>query len=117
METKNVSFGKVIAVSGKRSNVSLFNDLMKRHKDYSYDKIMQKDVTSHYMNASKTGLMAESAQNGDSVEICITGIDLQNVKQKKVGWDTLDGILANLTGLFRLDKLQPEIAVQKIINS
>ena len=82
MAIGSVSFGSVVAVSGKLNNMRKFDSVMKSNCKYKTGNIMQKDVTSHYKNASSTGLMAQSAQRGEPVQIFITGDDLLNVKQR-----------------------------------
>lgn len=117
MEVGNVSFGSVIAVSGGQRNMKKFSEAIRRSPKYKQGDILQKDVTSHYKYASRNGLMARAAQSGQDVDIYITGEDLQNVRQRKDGWDTLDGILMQLSKFVNVDRLSPEVAAQTVVRS
>lgn len=116
MEVGNVSFGGVVAVSGKQWNMQKFSEAMRKSVDYRNGDIMQRDVTSHYKYAARNGLMARAAQSGQSVNIYITGEDAQFVRERKDGWDTLDGILMQLTKFVNVDRMNPEAAVQSVVN-
>jgi hypothetical protein len=89
-----VSFGTVIAVSGNPYKIKKINDILMPHT--SNGRLMMKDVTKKYANSPADGLMAMAAQNGDRVELYITGDDVEKVHKKKKPWDTIDGILSNL---------------------
>ena len=113
MEVGRVSFGNVIAVSGRANCVKQLDNLVRSQQLFKNGQIMQQDVTSHYKYAPKTGLMAQSAQRGEPVFIYITGEDLKKFKKK----NTLDVLLSNLSGFVSLYRIKPEDAVQKIVKS
>ncbi|MCD7740315.1 MAG: hypothetical protein LUH11_03095 [Candidatus Gastranaerophilales bacterium] len=108
----NISFGSVIAVSGKPQKVNKVSS--KLYTQVRLGDIIMKDVTSVYKNASSSGMLAQSAQNGDKVEIYITGNDVDKVKNKALNWDTLGGILSNLSTYFNLQ--EKENTVDKVVN-
>ena len=110
-----ISFGSVVAVSGKPNKVSRLNNKMGRYIRDGY--VMVKDVTSKYEFAPSNGVMAQAAQRGENVSIYITGDDVKKVEQKQKNWDTTDDILTNLCAYFNINKLPFNDAVHKIINS
>ena len=114
MSVGNVSFGSVVAVSGKAGKINKVNNRL--HPQSRNGNVIMKDVTEHYKHASSYGLMAQSAQKGDKVEIYITGNDVSKVKDKAKGWDTLDGILSNLSSYFNIDKMSVNDVVDKIFS-
>ena len=116
MEVGNVSFGGVVAVSGGQRNMKKFSEALTKNIEYRKGDVMQRDVTSHYKYAARNGLMARAAQSGQSVNIYITGEDAQFVRERKDGWDTLDGILMQLTKFINVDRINPETAVQTVVN-
>ncbi len=107
-----ITFGKITAVSGKPSKMKFLNKAM---DGYVQNKtIMRKDVTSKYVNASTSGLMAKAANRGDSVIIYITGDDIQRIKMKVPQWDTIEGVLSNITEYINLNNLSLMDAADKI---
>lgn len=112
MKTSNVSFGKVIAVSGKESK-------MKRVKEKLASKaqpgtVIVRDVTEKYRYAPLTGSLAMAAQKGDRVEIFVTGDDVKKFN-KVEGWKTMDDVLSNLSAYYELAKMSISEAVDAII--
>lgn len=114
MSVGNVSFGSVVAVSGKHGKINKVNN--KLYTQSRLGNVIMKDVTDHYKHASSYGLLAQSAQKGDKVEIYITGSDVSKVKDKQKGWDTLDGILSNLSSYFSIDKLSVNEVIERIFS-
>ncbi len=115
MEVGNVSFGNVVAVSGKSRNMYRFTEAMSKNPEFKSGKVMQRNVTDEYKYASRNGLMAQAAQRGESVEIYVTGEDYEYVRECRDGWDTLDGILSQLTKFVNVDRLSPEAAVRAVM--
>ncbi len=115
MQVSNVSFGSVIAVSGKPKKVNKVSS--KLYTQSKLGDVIMKDVTSVYQNASSSGMLAQSAQNGDKIEIYITGKDVDKVKNKTADWDTIGGILSNLSVYFNLNETSVDDVVEKISNS
>ncbi len=112
MSVNGVSFGSVVAVSGKHSKINKINNRLRPQAKMG--NVIMKDVTDHYRHASSSGLMAQSAQQGNKVEIYITGKDVEKVKTRQSGWDTLDGILSNLSFYLHVDKMSVSAVVDKI---
>ena len=116
MEVKsvgNVSVGNVVAILGRHEKMKGFHDIISKDNALKR-RIALRDVTSKYQYAPSNGLMAQSAQRGDSVEILITGKDLENMSNRVDGWDTMDGLLTKLTSFIKLDNIKPEVAIQKL---
>ncbi len=112
MKVSNVSFGKVIAVSGKESK-------MKRVKEKLASKalpgtVIVRDVTEKYRYAPLTGSLAMAAQKGDRVEIFVTGDDVKKFN-KVEGWKTMDDVLSNLSAYYELAKMSISEAVDSIL--
>ncbi len=116
MAVGNISFGNVIAVSGKYNKVEKLNRKL-RNQTHS-GNLMMKDVTKQYIHASSWGVLAQAAQKGDRVEIYITGKDdVDKVKNKTPKWDTIDGILSHLSSYHNLNRLSVGELVNRIINN
>ena len=115
MSVNGVSFGSVVAVSGKYGKINKINNRM--HSQAKMGKVIMKDVTEHYKHAPSSGLLAQSVQRGDTLEIYITGKDVNKVKTKQSGWDTLDGILSNLSSYIQIDRMPTSEVVEQILNA
>ncbi len=110
MSISNVSFGSVIAVSGKSNKINKINK-----KLHSLDNsIVMKDVTNYYKTASSQGVLAQSAQKGDRIEVYVTGDDIEKVKNEENNWKSVEGILSNLNSYFNVDKMNIGEAISKI---
>ena len=115
MSVNGVSFGSVVAVSGKKGKINKVNNKLQYHAKSG--QVIMKDVTEHYRHAPSSGLLAQSVQRGDKLEIYITGKDVDKVKSKQSGWDTLDGILSNLSSYIQIDRMSTGDVVDKIFRS
>ena len=115
MSIGKISFGSVIAISGKEKRVRRVNQRLRPQTQSG--KVMLKDVTRKYMNAAYWGVMAQAAQRGDKVEIYITGTDVQKVKKRDPNWDSIDGILSNLTDYHNVNETPVQDVVDDIINA
>ncbi|MBE7704979.1 MAG: hypothetical protein E7Z90_04095 [Cyanobacteria bacterium SIG29] len=111
MKTTNVSFGKVIAISGKPAKMKKVNERLETRRKNG--QLAMRDVTSYYKNASSGYSLADAAAKGDKVEIYITGDDLKKMN-KEPGWQTIQGILGHLTEYYNLAELSISDAVQKV---
>lgn len=112
MKTSNVSFGRVVALSGKDSK-------MKRVKEKLSSKIQSgavivRDVTDTYKYAPSTGSLAMAAQRGDRIDVYITGDDVKKFN-KVEGWKTMDDVLSNLSAYYELAKMSISEAVDSIL--
>lgn len=115
MSIGKISFGSVIAVSGKKKKVNKVNQ--KLTDKIQSGEIMIKDVTRAYINLPSWGAMAQAAQRGEKVEIYITGDDVQKVKRREQNWDTINGILSNLTSYHNVNENPVKDIVNNIISS
>ncbi len=113
MKTSSVTFGSVIAVSGKSKKMDKVNKKLLPYAKTG--KVMIKDVTSFYRNASPAGEMAQAAQRGESVDIYITGSDIEKIKKKQYGWRSIRDILGNLEDCFSANPMFVSDVVDKII--
>ncbi len=115
MEVGNVSFGNVVAVAGKKRNMIKFSNALEKIPEYKNGQVRYRNVSEQYKYAPRNGLMAQAAQRGDSVHICITGEDLKYMREGRDGWDTLDGILSQLTKFISVDRMSSEEAVKAVL--
>ncbi len=111
MKTADVSFGKVVALSGKSAKLKKVNDKLAYKKQNGF--VVSRDVTHEYVNAPATGTLAIAAQRGDKIEIYITGDDV-NKFGKQDGWKTMDDVLSHLSAYYDVAKLSIAEAVDKI---
>lgn len=114
MKVSNVSFGKVIAVSGKESKIKKVNDRLSYRKQNGL--VAMRDVTKYYQYAPLTGSLAQAAQNGNKIEVYITGDDVKKMNSEP-GWKTMDGVLSHLSVYIDLAKISVGEAVERIIKS
>ena len=115
MSVNGVSFGSVVAVSGKKGKINKVNN--KLQQQAKAGQVIMKDVTEHYRHAPSSGLLAQSVQRGDKLEIYITCKDVDKVKSKKPGWETLDGILSNLCSYIQIDRMSTGDVIDKIFSA
>lgn len=107
-----VSFGQVVAISGKPKKIDAINH--KLRSSAKKDSVIIKDVTKHYKNAASSGVIAKSVQNGQQVSIYITGDDITKVKERDKGWCSIDGILSNLSSYYNLEDISISKALKNI---
>ena len=102
MNTARVSFGNVTAVSGTPSRIKHLNNSLK--EDVKNGKVIVRDVTKRYMNLASNGQLANAAQNGDKIQVYITGRDVKKVKSSLPEWDTIEGILSHITSHIEMNR-------------
>lgn len=112
MKTSNVSFGRVVALSGKDTK-------MKRVKEKLMSKaqsgtVIVRDVTENYRYAPLTGSLAIAAQRGEKIDVYITGDDAKKFN-KVEGWKTMNDVLSNLSAYYELAKMSISEAVDAIL--
>lgn len=112
MKASSISFGRVIAVSGKSKKMDKVNKKLLPHAKTG--KVMIKDVTYYYKNASPVGEMAQAAQRGESIDIYITGKDINKIKEKQPGWRSIRDILVNIEDYFSANDMFVSEVVEKI---
>lgn len=103
MKTANVSFGKVLAVYGKQDKIKKVNSILQN--DANEGKLTTKNVTSCYINAPAYGVLGKAAKQGDTIQIYITGDDVQKVNNHPQ-WDTIEGILSHMSDCVNIAKMK-----------
>ena len=109
MAIGNLSFGRVIAVTGSFKKASKLQNRMKQQ--IKQDKVLVYDVTDKYRYASTGGVLANSANRGDCSIVYVTGKDVAKVKNREEGWDSLDAILSHMSQHIDLNKESTNRAV------
>ncbi|MBQ8886804.1 MAG: hypothetical protein IJY61_03795 [Candidatus Gastranaerophilales bacterium] len=109
MTIGNVSFGRVVAVTGSYKKAGKLQNRMKQQ--LKQEKVIAYDVTDKYRYASTGGVLANSANKGECSLVYVTGKDVKKVKNKEAGWDTLDGILSHMSQHIDLNKESTNRAV------
>ncbi len=112
MKVANVSFGKVVAVMGKDKKIKKINEKLSHKRQNGL--IAMRDVTQHYKFAPSTGVLAQAAQNGNNIEIYITGDDVEKMNRDPE-WKSIEGILSHLSRCFDATKLSVSETVEKIV--
>ena len=97
MSVSSVSFGKVIAVSGKSKKVRYLRNEMSKTPNVSV-----LDATDHYMSTITGGLLHKAAKRYDMIDIYITGEDYKSLKNQEEGWRDLNDILSHIDKYFNL---------------
>ena len=109
MTIGNVSFGRVTAVTGPQKKATKLQNRMKQQ--IKQQKVIAYDVTQKYKYVYTGGVLANSANKGECSFVYVTGRDVQKIKDKEQGWDTLDGILSHMSNHIDLNKENTNRAV------
>ena len=115
MRISAVSFGKIVAVSGKASKIRNLNACLKPYIDRERVRVI--DITDNYINASSDGKMAKAAQKGEIIEAVISGKDVRRYKNKVPGWETLDRALSHLSEYHDINKVSKNTIMEKLYKS
>ena len=113
MKSADVSFKRVVAVTGKPKKLQKINKKLFHHAQNG--QVMIKDVTYLYKNAPSNGELAQAAQRGEMVDVYITGDDIAKIKAKQQGWKSINDILSNVQEYFSINPLLLNEAVDKIL--
>ena len=97
MRVAGVSFGNIVAVYGPKKKMDKIDKKMS-------DKAMIKDVTSKYQYSMPTGLLAQAAQQGNSVKLYITGQERKFIEHGAEGWTKLNDVLENIQDYYDANK-------------
>lgn len=97
MSVSSVSFGKVIAVSGKSKKIKYLRNEMSKTPN-----VTVLDATTHYMSTPTNGLLQKAAKHYDMIDIYVTGKDNKSLKNKEPGWETLSDVLGHIDKYFNL---------------
>ena len=112
MKTSAVSFGRVVAVSGKDTKMKKIDEKLQSKKNNG--SLVIRDVTQYYKYAPLDGVLSKAAQKGDRIEIYITGNDIQKLGNEPE-WKTLDGILTHVSSYYDAAKFSIRETMEKII--
>ncbi len=115
MAISNVSFKSVIALTGPWYKVHKVTHSLVGQPGV-YDEVLVKDVTQNYKTAQPGGLLARAAKRGNRVAVCITGDDVQKVKDKQYRWDTIPAILSNMAAYYDLRKESVKDVLREFAN-
>lgn len=96
----NVSFGKVIAVSGDMETTKRFTDeISKTEGDY----LILSATEIYKRNGEEKGLCSKAVQTGSEVTFVITGDeDVKKASMMLPGWGSVNGISKHLSKFFDL---------------
>ena len=109
MKVSPVSFGQVIAVSGKPKKIQQLRDEIGNTAN-----IARVDFTNYYKNTYSNGLIGMAARNNHAIDLYITGDDYSNFTKKRTGWQTMNEVSCQLDKYYDLTKTSVS-AVKTII--
>ena len=114
MPIGDVSFGRVIAVTGKPRDVNRMN---KRLKSYVNDgRILAYNVTEQYKyQLSTSGSISAAVARGEDAYVYVTKDDVKKVKDKQNGWNSIHGILSNMSRYINLNETRINKALDEIV--
>jgi len=110
MHIMPVSFGKVIAVTGKAAKIKSLN------RKVDNKGVLRMDITSGYKQAMTNGLLGQAAKRGEKVEVYITGDDRYNLNRSITRDDYIMFLSANLTACYSTDILSVKKIASKILD-
>lgn len=114
MPVGNVSFGRVIALTGKPQAVDRMNRRLKPLVNSG--KVLSYNVTDKYKNQlSTTGSISAAVGRGEEAYVYVTGYDVHKVKEKQKGWDSLYNILGNMSQYINLNETRVNKAFDMIV--
>ncbi len=108
-----ISFGKVITVSGSSGNILRLNNKVLNTKNRQ--PVLIQDVTSIYKNAPRTGILARAAEQGDTVNLYITGDDVSKVQKQQKGWHNTDYVLSHMTDYYSTSEMSVKQIARQIL--
>ena len=114
MPVGEVSFGRVVALTGKPRDVERMNRRLKPLVNSG--KILSYNVTNEYKHqSSSNGSISAAVSRGEDAFVYVTGQDVQKVKNKQKGWDSLYNILCNMSQYINLNETRVSKAFNKIV--
>lgn len=112
MSVSSVSFGKVIAVSGKRKKTQYL-----RYEMAKMPNVTVLDATHYYMTSATDGLLHKAAKRYDAVDIYVTGEDNKSLINKEEGWQDLSDVLSHIDKYFNLRTTSTNIVKEVLRDS
>ena len=110
MTIGSISFGRVIAVTGPQKKATKLQNRMKQQ--LKKETVLAYDVTQKYKYSCTGGVLANSARRGDCSLVYVTGRDVEKIKNKEQGWNTIDDILSHMSFHIDLNKENTNRAVE-----
>lgn len=110
MQLSNVSFGRVVTVSGNPKKIKNIDK-----KLAATGQVMMKDVTDYYQSAMPSGEMAQAARKGDKVKLYITGQERKSVENSEPGWRSINDILGHIQKYYDANKLSISEVVSNVL--
>lgn len=110
MQFNNVSFGRVVTVSGTPKKIKNIDK-----KLAATGQVMMKDVTDYYQSAMPNGEMAQAARKGDKVKLYITGSERKSIENSEPGWKSINDILSHMSKYYDANKLSISQIVENVL--
>lgn len=112
MSVSSVSFGKVIAVSGKVRKAEYLKNETKK-----IPNVTVIDAFNYYVTSATNGLLHKAAMRRDAVDIYVTGKDNEKLINKEEGWQNLNDILCHIDKYYDLRITSTQTVKEDIISS
>ena len=114
MPVGDVSFGRVVALTGKPRAVKRMNRRLKPLVNSG--KILSYNVTNEYKHQLPSNRSLSAAvRRGEDAYVYVTGQDVQKVKSKEKGWASLFDILCNMSQYINLNETRINKAFDMIV--
>lgn len=110
MQVQNISFGKVITVSGAPKRIKNIEQRLA-----GSGQVMIKDVTDHYKSAMPTGEIAKAAQKGNKIKLFLTGADKKAVEKSEPGWKSINEMLSHMQQYFDANRFSTAQIVEAVL--
>lgn len=99
MKVSPVSFGQVIAVTGKPKKI----EQLRRETSYMAN-VARVDYTEYYAKSYSTGLLGDAVRNKELIDFYITGKDYDSFTKKERGWETMAEVSCQLDKYYNLGR-------------
>ena len=114
MPVGNVSFGSVIALTGKPRDVKRMNNRL--NPLVNSGKILSYNITNEYRHQSASnGSISAAVSRGEEAFVYVTGKDVEKVRTKQKGWASLFDVLSNMSQYINLNKTRVSKAFDMIV--
>lgn len=113
MSIAPVSFGKVVAVTGKQNKLTKVRNKIFAKRT---GPVVLKDYTFLYVNASSNGMLSQAAHNGEKVHFYATGEDAICLASRSEGWETDDLVASKLNECYSVKKTPVKEIVKRVLD-
>lgn len=113
MQVSKVSFGKVIAASGKEKKMKKITQ--KLDAKMKSREIIVRDVTGIYKNTLSGGEMAKAAQRGDVIDLFVSGKDAEKMRKKEPGWSSINEVLSHLEDYININDMSIGDVISRVL--